>query len=481
LFRAQNIAKLIGLIVALLLLSGLRYAHAQTVPIPNPAWPLDSVVNGSVHRYTVSGDRNYSKPSTFVWKVDGGRLFFDEGLTLMAGNGDSATVVGDATNVTRLWVVWDSFTQPLDTGFVYAYEVSADGCERSDSDPGKFSGMRIKVSAPPKARFLANQTITCSNEDGVSIDIAIEGMPPYDLIYSINGTIYNRHIRPADLIDSDYDGNVDNITIVIDDYPGTTVDLVYDIRLLEASSGGVLGEVLEYRRHMVYAYVQPAAPVITPEWAEVTVGENHLFSLSFPGENPDTWYWELINSSGDVVFDFSTRDNPWVTVRFDIPVGKYTLVAYYMSRNGCMSLQATHDIEVFVQPAIFFSDITGNVTACSENTFNPNEIFEFNVIYEGARTYGFTYVVYDYDGNVLAEHVLEYLNDRLVTIVIPNNFINDELPEINRTWKVKIISATNEEMINVDILDAGIEGGRDERLITIHPKPVIHEDIDFAN
>ena len=62
-------------------------AYAQKVPIPNPAWPLDSVVSRSVHQYTVDGDPKYTEASWFVWVVEGSHLYYDEAATMMAGTG----------------------------------------------------------------------------------------------------------------------------------------------------------------------------------------------------------------------------------------------------------------------------------------------------------------------------------------------------------------------------------------------------------
>lgn len=477
----NNIARKFFLLATMLLI-GYCYAHAQNVTIPDPNWPLDSVVNGSVHRYTVVGDQNYDQPSNFVWTVDGGRLFFDEALTLMAGNGVTDTVQGNSSNITTLWVVWDSFDQPLDTGYVYVYEISADGCQRSDDDQGKYSGMQIKVSAPPKVRFLRNETIACSNYEGMYVDIEIDGMPPFDLTYSINGVTQDVwHIEPDDLIDSDFDGEVNNVTIYIDGYVGTLVDQVYEIELLEASSGGVFGDILEYPVHTIYAFVQPDAPLISPDWPEVTTTSTHIYPFIDEGDNPDIWYWELLDLEGNIHKEFSSSTQPFIQIDFDIPVGQYDLVAYYLSKNGCMSLADTHRVEVFDAPTLAFADSSGNAIGCSEVSVTPDEFFEFTVDYQGARAYTFSYAIYDYNGILLGEYDVEWQTDRAFTIVVPNTFVNDELPEINRAWKIIITNALNEESLNVNILDDEIEGGRDERLIIIHPKPIIHKDIDFAN
>lgn len=457
-------------------------SYAQSVPIPNPDWPLDSVVNSSVHFYSVQGDVNYTEPSTFVWTVDGGRLFFDQALTQMAGDGTTASVTGDAQNRTSLWVVWDSFDQPLDTGYVYLYEISSDSCQRSDADEGKYVGMRIKVSAPPKVRFLTSETLTCSNEEGVNIDLQIDGMPPYDVKYSLNGQIIDWHINPEDLYDADFDGLIDNVSIFIDDYVGTTTDLVYQLELLEASSGGVIGDILpNYSSHTVYAFVQPDAPEISPDWTQVTTGETHTYSLSNIGVNPAEWFWELQDYNGDLFFDFSSTSESSVSIPFNVQPGLYNIICYFQSENGCLSLADTLPVEVFELPTIAFADSSDDAIGCSAVSIDPDDSFEFVLDYHGALTYDFTYAIYDYNGTLIQENVLDYQTNRSLIITIPNTFYNEELPQINRTWKVVITSARNEEGVDVEVLDAGIDGGRDERKIIIHPKPIIHDDIDFAN
>lgn len=458
-----------------------RNGYAQSVQIPDPNWPLDSVINQSVHQYTVQGDVNYDEPSTFVWFCDGGRLFYDPDLTVMAGDGTTATVAGDANNITTLWVVWDSFAQPLDTGYVYLYEISSDGCQRAADDPGKYIGMNIKVSAPPKVRFIAYETNTCSYEEGVLLDIEIDGMPPFDLKYSINDDIYDWHIEPSDLIDSDNDGEVNNVTILVDGYFGTTVDLIYQVELLEASSGGVLGDILEYPTHTVYAFVQPEAPEILETFNEVTTNEVHTMSLQYEGTNVDEWIWELYDLNGNLYFESALKNTSDVDVYYGFDPGEYYLIAYYRSLNGCISLADTMSITIFQSPEIAFADTSLNAIGCSAVSSNPDDAFEFTVEYKGAISYDFSYAVYDYNNNLLGEYLVEYQFERNVSIVIPNTFINEELPEINRTWKVVLTGGTNVEGVPIKVIDSDIEGGRDERTITIHPKPIITDDIDFAN
>ena len=461
-------------LLATLLLISYCYAHAQTVTIPDPAWPLDSVINGAVHRYTVPGDRNYSEPSTFVWNVEGGRLFFDENLTQPAGTGETATVTGDEDNYSQLYVVWDSFDQPLDTGYVYAYEISSNNCELSEDLPEKYSGMRIKVSAPPDVFFFNRESFACTyNAEGVFVDVVIDGMPPFDLTFRIDGVEFQRHILPEDLFDSTFDGEENNMTIDIVDFLGVEVDRVYELELIEASSGGVKGQIHQ-PYHTVFVYKTPPAPVFLVDRTQVTVGQEHRYRLLDQGENPQEWFFELVDSDGRTVYDFNSRDIWYTDISFNYPAGDYILLGYYLSENGCISEADTLNISLYEYPRIFFSESTGHIAACSEATVSPEQIFEFDVVYEGALSYGFIYEIFDYNNVSLGIYSHEYMVNRTVRIQIPNTFINDEDPEIDRIWRVVIIEADNEEGLDVQIDDG-------ERMMRIHPKPFIDGGIDFYN
>lgn len=468
------------LLLCLIFLANL--SHAQSVPIPNWSWPLDSVINGAVKHFTVQGDRNYDDPSTFTWTVYGGRLFFDADTTMPAGDGSTVTVVGDsATNITDMWVVWDVFTAVIDTGYIYVTEVSADSCQKSDSDESKYQGMIIKVKAPPDVRFLTPETLACSNDDGVLVEIEIAGFAPFNIKYTLNGDTINWDVAPGEMVDSDFDGKKNNLVIPINDYTGTTVDRIYQLELLEASSEGVFGKILEYPTHTVYAFVQPDAPVISPDWTEVTTGESHTISLSDRGTNVAEWYWELYNSIGSLVFEYSSTSESSVSVPFNVPPGEYKLMAYYQSKNGCYSLSDTLGITVYPLPVLAFADSSNSAIGCSAVSLNPNDAFEFVLDYQGALSYRFTYAIYDYNNTMLSDSTVTFVMERNPVIVIPNTFINDLMPEIDRKWKVVILNALNQEGVAVDVLDDNINGGRDERTITIHPKPIIVDDIDFAN
>jgi hypothetical protein len=437
-------------------------------PLPNPDWPLDSVIYSSVHKFTVPGDRNYDDPSDFVWNVDGGRLFYDSLLTQPSPAVTSDTVNGNAENATTMWVIWDSFTTPLDTGYVYVYEISDDGCQRENNDQGKYSGMRIKVSAPPDVWFAETLTQTCSYESGVNVKVIIDGMPPFDLTYSINGKDTTIHVQAEDLL---FEGETAYINIFIDDYIGTTEDIEYALELVEASSGGVEGEILQ-PYHTVYAYRRPDTPAIRPDWTMVTRGEEHDVVLEDAGQSPDIYFWEIVRLEDDVVVYTSETESPRTEVEYNFNPGEYIIIVSYMAENGCESLPDSLQIEVFGTPTLTF--IGDNYVGCSESSLMPTDSIIFEMQYEGALTYNLEYKIYDYNDYEIGGELIEYVDAYTYFIRIPNSFINDELPEIQRSWRIEIVRAYNEEGVEAEI----IEG---ERLMIIHPKPIVHDDIDFAN
>ena len=471
-------AALLGRPVLLLLLAlfmGAGIAHAQTASLPNPNWPLDSVINGTIKKFTVQGDQNFPEPSAFTWVVYGGRLFFDEALTQPAGDGSTVTVLGDpVTNTTEMWVIWDVFSIPSYDGWIYVSERSPEGCEKPELDEAKYQGMNIRVNAPCDVRFLLPETLTCSNENGILVEIEIAGFAPFNVVYSLNGEIFSWDVMPGEMIDSDLDGLVNNLVIPINDYFGTTVDRIYQLELLEASSQGIKGDVLEYATHTVYAFVQPDAPVISADWVEVTSGEEHTLSLSNRGVNPAEWYWEFYNSGNELVWETSSISDPYASIPFDFPEGDYYLIAYFRSKNGCFSLADSLGIQIYQSPSLAFADTSANAIGCSAVSIDPDDSFEFTLDYKGALSYDFTYGIFDYNDILIAEFFEEFQMNRNPVITIPNTFINDLTPGINRTWKVRITNARNGEGVNVEIIDG-------TRNITIHPKPFIHDDIDFAN
>lgn len=476
----QRVMKLFIIATMVSMAVGDLYAQNAKAPIPNPEWPLDSVVNGMIKKFTVQGDSYYDKPSDFVWTVKGGRIFFDEGLTLPA-QGKVDTIKGNSKNSSSIWVVWDSFDTPLDTGYVYAYEISADNCQRDDSDPGKFVGRRVKVSAPPDAFFLSDQTLVCNDENEISILLKIQGMPPYDITYKVNGKEQTLHLTMDDMKDFDLDGLAEEYAFIHTGFKGITTDKVVEYELIEASSGGVIGHILpEYPTHKLVVHVIPDAPEIVEDYIEVTKGQTHQYIMT-GAKNVLQYNWMLLTAEGDLLEEQNSATDSTVNITFDYEPGKYMLIASYFDINGlndimgCESLSDTLIIDLFAQPFIGFNENDVIIT-CSPVSLVPTEKFDFDIEYEGARPYSFRVVVYDYNGLNVWEQVFENEYENSHHISIDNAFINDDDPEIDRTWTVKIETATNNEGLDVQLIE-----GHGERRIIIHPKPFIDGQIDFGN
>lgn len=456
------------------------YSYAETIPYPS--WAYKSVINGQIKKFTVQGDQNYIVPSDFVWHVYGGRMFYDEEMMLPAGDGTIDTVQGNTDNVTEMWIMWDVFDTPRDTGYVYLTEISADGCQKLDDDQSKYIGLNMDIVAPPDVRFLTESTSVCSYSSGIGIEIQIEGFAPFDLTYTLNGQTVNWHVEDGDMIDSDGDGEDDNLIIPFDEFIDTESDQTYVFELIEAVSEGVSGDVLEYGTHTVSAYALSEAPVIDTTWAEVTQTETHTIMLEEPGTNPSEWYWELYHATGTLAEAFPATSQDNITISFDYMPGKYYLLAYYLSQNGCISVADTFDITIFPIPTIAFADTCSDVASCSYLDGDEPDEFIFTVEYTGALTYSYIYALYDYQERQLGDPVeVTDLSNRITTITIEHTFINDIEPEQDRIWTLKILSAENKEGVEATVLDGGITGGQDERDIRIHQKPVITDDIDFAN
>ena len=103
--------------IATIAMMAARMGYAQPVSVPNPlpntAWPMDSVVRGMVKKFTVTGDQYFDKPSTFNWTVKGGRIFLDaDTLVAAPAPSNTDTLKGTSQNKSSIWVVWDRFVQP---------------------------------------------------------------------------------------------------------------------------------------------------------------------------------------------------------------------------------------------------------------------------------------------------------------------------------------------------------------------------------
>ncbi len=476
----QRLTYILSIMFATILMA-VQASHAQVYPPGYQSWPMDSVINRSVHQYTVQGDVNYTTPSKFVWLVYGGTLYLDEQATLLAGNGITDTLSGNALNQTSLWVKWDGFNTPRDTGFVYLHEISSDNCQYEVNDPHRYSGLRIKVSAPPDVRFIANATNLCSYDTSTMVIVQIKGMPPFDLKYSINGKIDSMHVQPEDLLDWDQNDTIDNIAFLVNGFNGTTVPITHVFELLEASSGGVKGKVLpNYPRQTVNIYPAPPAPEIVEEFTQVTYMLQHQYQLGYLGENPSAWYWELYNADSQYVASHEGKN--WLFDNYYDP-GQYFFTNRYIDEKGCYSPYDTLWFEIFDLPTIGFSDETpDNLGNCSsvhrllsdKYLYLADMQFDFKIEYTGATYYEFTWRLTDYKGTTLKEETVSYYSLREFWIYIQHTLENTELPPENRIWTVEILKATNYEGVEVQIIDA-------LRRIQIHPKPQIMEDIEFAN
>lgn len=475
--------------IATIAMMAARMGYAQTVSVPNPlpntAWPMDSVVRGMVKKFTITGDQHYTDPSTFFWNVKGGRIFLDAD-TLKAATPDNniAALKGNSDNKSSIWVVWDKFEQPLDTGYVYVYERSANGCELADTDSLKFVGRRVKVSAPPKAWFIDEKALVCNNEDSAFVVLKVTGMPPYDIVYSLNGVTDTLHLESGDMQIRDLDDKAEEYAFVHTGFAGTTTDQVFNYRLIEASSGGVIGTIdtsQGFATHNLLVHPIPATPEILEDFVEVSKGSKHSYFM-LNDTNTAKRYWELVDSVGSVVFEANSTTQDSVEVPFNVDPGRYTLNAWYYDQNdlgieGCESGTAQLTIDVFAPPTIGFADAQ-DITTCSAVSLVPTEKLDFVVEYQGARPFWFDLVLRDYDGKEIRREKFEQQTDNVINFSFDNELINDKLPEEDRTWRLEIEGPYNNETGTMEVT---IEEGKGVRKIIIHPKPFIDGLIDFEN
>lgn len=480
--------------IATIAMMAARMGYAQTVSVPNPlpntAWPMDSVVRGMVKKFTVTGDQYFDKPSTFIWNVKGGRIFLDAD-TLVAAKPDNniAALKGNSDNKSSIWVVWDKFEQPLDTGYVYVYERSANGCELADTDSLKFVGRRVKVSAPPKAWFIYENALVCNDEDSAFVLLKVTGMPPYDIVYSLNGVRDTLHLTQDDMKEKDFDDKAEEYVFGHKVFVGSTTDQVFNYELIEASSGGVIGTIdtsQGFATHNLLVHPIPATPEIWEDFVEVSQGSIHTYRIKDPDPNAERWFWELVDSTGVVVFDSSSTTGSSMDVHFtNVEPGRYTLNAWYYDQNdlgieGCESGTAQLAIDVFAPPTIAFGE--EDIVTCSAVSWVTNDSLEFKIVYRGARPYEFKLYLYDYNEeqvflNDEGYWFFENQDQNTITFKIAHTLINDEIDEKDHTWTLKIKDAKNNE--SQEGVTVTIEEG--VRKIIIHPKPFIDGLIDFYN
>ena len=462
--------------------------------LPDPAWPTDSVTENSIHRYRVLGDTVYrGNPSTFVWVVDGGTLYSDANGTVLAGDGYSASVLADsATNISTLWVRWDKTPTTPDEGYVYAYEITADGCVRPATDQSKYVGMNLMIFDPPIATFLEGEGNVCSYEGTYSMVVKFTGLKPLEFTYSVDGVDSTLILTEEDLSDYDGDGVADNLMITVNGFENTFVETIKAIVIERIVSDGVEGSTGTHGSFNLTIHPQLEPPqLIAAIDTQVTIGTSHYYRMV---ENSayQEYHWTLYNNQLDTIYNTHTGTVDSVEIVFadTLTPGEYYLVGQYRDIWGCLSQGDTLEIDVFDLPTIrFVSDsIEG---ACSAIFFDPGEgpwvnsfeeIFEFDIAYEGAMPYTFTYYVLDTVGVVAQGDVtIADTTDRTVRIQIPNTFVNDGEPAIIRSWTVVIRHGHNYEAIEIRVIDSDVPGGDDERKIFVYPKPFIQGRIDFEN
>lgn len=244
------------------LLGTTRGSYAQTIPDNN--WKVHSVSESSVHKYSVTGDQNFAKLSQFDWTVVGGTLYEDAAATIVAGGGDgsNARVNAIAGNISTLYVKWDK--DGPGQGYVYAYEVTADGCQQPVTLQSKYSGVTVNKIGKAIARFIKSESEYCSDDGGMDLLIELKGLAPYTLLYSMDGVDQTPiTIDIDDLYDLDGDGDKDDYALEVPGWTGvlTEINIIFVIKKI--SSDGVEGMVDPSTDHTVHIHVLPGKPIIT--------------------------------------------------------------------------------------------------------------------------------------------------------------------------------------------------------------------------
>lgn len=480
--HSMNYIKYIGIICTILFLRiGIVYAN----DVPDLVqWPTYQILDLEPKQYTITGDQAFinrgDTVSTFTWSVVGGRLFSDAaGTNQVAADGASYVVTADnnATNSSTLWVRWNEPTMAGQTGYVYAYETTFFSCELEDDAPDKYSGVNVTIEAKPSASFIGEDAMLCASDDSISVYLNIDGLLPCNLTYTFDGLETTIEITGDDLEDlngdddfAEYELMLRGLSKYID--ASETQDL--DIVLTDINYNNVIdGDIEEPSTYNILVNPIPLAPVYSMVWDEVTQNVSHNFVVN-EVVSAETFLWTLYDETGAFVNDVETTTETNTIDFTGFALGEYQLQAQYYDRtSGCLSYADTTSIFVFGAPQIFFSATTPDVDGvCSAVSFEPNETFQFLVEYVGARPYDFTYYLEDYEGNIVVPEVnIVEFTEQSYNIEIEHTFENSE--DSDRVWVLKIVSATNVEGIDVEILDG-------ERKITIHPKPVIiPANIDF--
>lgn len=172
---------LIGLVIAALLLPVLTVRAQEVIDGYNPfiivnlndeaKLAVTDVVESSYHYYQLSGDPNYTLPSTFVWYVENGTMgTYDEASdTWTPVTGTSPIASGESyeqpgvsldgvPNSSGIWVKWNG--RGGSTGYIAVYERSSDNCVFEN----QITGFRHNILVPPEVWFLVDNREECSDQ-----------------------------------------------------------------------------------------------------------------------------------------------------------------------------------------------------------------------------------------------------------------------------------------------------------------------------
>lgn len=169
------------LVIAALLLPALAIRAQEVIDGYNPFTIINlndeaklavtDVVESSYHYYQLSGDPNYTLPSTFVWYVENGAMGnYDEAsdtwtpvtATSPISSGLSYEQAGvtleGLPNSSGIWVKWDG--SGGSTGYIAVYERSSDNCVFEN----QITGFRHNILVPPEVWFLVDNREECSDQ-----------------------------------------------------------------------------------------------------------------------------------------------------------------------------------------------------------------------------------------------------------------------------------------------------------------------------
>lgn len=132
---------------------------------------LSDVVESSYHYYQLSGDPNYTLPSTFVWYVENGTMgTYDEASdtwtplvgTSPISSGESyeqqGVTLDGVPNSSGIWVKWEGSAGS--TGYIAVYERSSDNCVFEN----QITGFKHNILVPPEVWFLVDNREECSDQ-----------------------------------------------------------------------------------------------------------------------------------------------------------------------------------------------------------------------------------------------------------------------------------------------------------------------------